>query len=102
MFIDHLKTNYNFYFGGKKKSFDNWDLVYALRNNVGIHNGKFPKYFQREIMNLFNDGAMSTLFCTSTIVEGVNTNAKTVCSYYITRNVFCIDNRIYRGYEKTS
>lgn len=81
MFINHLKTNYNFYFGGKKKSFDNWDLVYALRNNVGIHNGKFPKYFQREIMNLFNDGAMSTLFCTSTIVEGVNTNAKTVVVY---------------------
>ena len=28
-----------------------------------------------------NDGAMSTLFCTSTIVEGVNTNAKTVVVY---------------------
>lgn len=81
MFIDHLKNNYNFSFGGKRNSFDNWDLIYALRNQIGIHNGKFPKYFQREIMRRFNDGAMSTLFCTSTIVEGVNTNAKTVVVY---------------------
>lgn len=81
MFIEHLKNNYNFHFGGKKSSLENWDLVYALYNQIGIHNGKFPKYFQREIMKLFNDGAMSTLFCTSTIVEGVNTNAKTVVVY---------------------
>ena len=81
MFIEHLKNNYNFSFGGKRSSFDSWDLVYALRNQIGIHNGKFPKYFQREIMRRFNDGAMSTLFCTSTIVEGVNTNAKTVVVY---------------------
>ena len=81
MFIDHLKNNYSFSFGGKNNSFDNWDFVYALCNQIGIHNGKFPKYFQREIMRLFNDGAMSTLFCTSTIVEGVNTNAKTVVVY---------------------
>ena len=81
MFIEHLKSNYNFSFGGKRSSFDNWDLIYALRNQIGIHNGKFPKYFQREIMRRFNDGAMSTLFCTSTIVEGINTNAKTVVVY---------------------
>ena len=60
---------------------ENWDFLNALQNQVGVHNGKFPKYFQREIMRLFNDGAMSTLFCTSTIVEGVNTNAKTVVVY---------------------
>lgn len=33
-------------------------------------------------MRLFNNGEMSTLFCTSTIVEGVNTNAKTVVVYH--------------------
>lgn len=81
MFIEHLKRNYSFSFGGEHNSFDNWDFVYALRNQVGIHNGKFPKYFQREIIRLFNSGEMSTLFCTSTIVEGVNTNAKTVVVY---------------------
>lgn len=77
IFIDHLHSSYNFNYNGNK-SFDHWDFVYALEHETGIHNGKFPKYFQREIMQLFNSGKMATLFCTSTIVEGVNTNAKTV------------------------
>ena len=76
-FLEHLSRNYNFRLGNNQ-SFDSWDFVYALKHQIGIHNGKFPKYFQREVMNLFNDGRMESLFCTSTIVEGVNTNAKTV------------------------
>lgn len=76
-FLEHLSRNYNFRLGNNQ-SFDSWDFVYALKHQIGIHNGKFPKYFQREVMNLFNDGSMESLFCTSTIVEGVNTNAKTV------------------------
>lgn len=76
IFINHLLNNYNFSFNGNK-SIDHWDFIYALQHEIGIHNGKFPKYFQREIMQLFNLGKMAMLFCTSTIVEGVNTNAKT-------------------------
>lgn len=76
-FLDHLSRNYDFRFANNR-SIDSWDFVYALKHQVGIHNGKFPKYFQREIMGLFNDGRIESLFCTSTIVEGVNTNAKTV------------------------
>ncbi|MDE6758425.1 MAG: DEAD/DEAH box helicase [Clostridia bacterium] len=81
MFIEHLRKNYSFSYGDYMDSFEKWDFVQALSNQVGIHNGKFPKYFQREIMHLFNNGEMSTLFCTSTIVEGINTNAKTVVIY---------------------
>lgn len=76
-FLEHLKRNYSFKYGDNN-SFDNWDFVYAMKRGIGIHNGKFPKYFQREIMQMFNCRSMSVLFCTSTIVEGVNTNAKTV------------------------
>lgn len=76
-FINHLRNSYSFEYNGNK-SIDHWDFVYALEHEIGIHNGKFPKYFQREIMQLFNNGKMDTLLCTSTIVEGVNTNAKTV------------------------
>lgn len=76
-FISHLRNSYSFEYNGNK-SIDHWDFVYALEHEIGIHNGKFPKYFQREIMQLFNAGKMDALFCTSTIVEGVNTNAKTV------------------------
>ncbi len=83
LFIEHLKANYSFLYGGrsKKNSLDDWNFLYALQHNVGIHNGKFPKYFQREVMNLYNLRQFPVLFCTSTIVEGVNTNAKTVILY---------------------
>ncbi len=66
----------------EKNSIEAWDFIYALKRGIGIHNGKFPKYFQREIMSLFNQKQMPLLFCTSTIVEGVNTNAKTVIVYH--------------------
>lgn len=82
LFIEHLKENYSFIYGGNKKnSLDDWSFLYALEHNIGIHNGKFPKYFQREVMNLYNLRQLPVLFCTSTIVEGVNTNAKTVILY---------------------
>lgn len=55
-----------------------WSLVQALENGIGIHHGKFPKYVQNEVLRLFNNGDFDYLFCTSTIIEGVNTNAKNV------------------------
>lgn len=82
MFIDHIKHNFNCRYDNRtKSSVDAWDFLFALSRGIGIHNGKFPKYFQREIMSIFNQKQLSLLFCTSTIVEGVNTNAKTVIVY---------------------
>ncbi|MCI8473975.1 MAG: DEAD/DEAH box helicase [Oscillospiraceae bacterium] len=82
LFIDHVSRNFNCHFdNGSKASINHWDFLYALNRGVGIHNGKFPKYFQREIMSIFNQRQLPLLFCTSTIVEGVNTNAKTVIVY---------------------
>ena len=82
MFVDHISRNFNCKYGKGKNSIETWDFIYALKRGIGIHNGKFPKYFQREIMALFNKKQMPLLFCTSTIVEGVNTNAKTVIVYH--------------------
>lgn len=77
-FIDHLKNNFNFKLQNNIETANNWDLINSLKHQIGIHYGKFPKYIQREIINLFNNKKLTVLFCTSTIVEGVNTNAKTV------------------------
>lgn len=41
-----------------------------------MHHGKLPKYIQQEILDQFNKGTFDVLFCTSTIVEGVNTDAQ--------------------------
>ena len=77
-FIEHLKKKYNVKIGKSKDSTMYWSLVQALENGIGIHHGKFPKYVQNEVMRLFNNGDFDYLFCTSTIIEGVNTNAKNV------------------------
>lgn len=82
MFIDHIARNFNCRYDNRSKtSINQWDFLFALSRGIGIHNGKFPKYFQREIMSIFNQRQLPLLFCTSTIVEGVNTNAKTVIVY---------------------
>lgn len=77
-FIEHLKKKYNVKIGKSKDSTMYWSLVQALENGIGIHHGKFPKYVQNEVLRLFNNGDCDYLFCTSTIIEGVNTNAKNV------------------------
>ena len=77
-FIEHLKKKYNVKIGKSKDSTMYWSLVQALENGIGIHHGKFPKYVQNEVLRLFNNSDFDYLFCTSTIIEGVNTNAKNV------------------------
>lgn len=64
--VDHIKSNFH----------TDWIIVKALQNEMGIHHGLVPKYIQKEIINLFNDGIIKVLFSTTTITEGVNTSAK--------------------------
>lgn len=53
-----------------------WIVTKALKRGVGVHHGLVPKYIQQEIINLFNEGVLKVLICTTTITEGVNTTAK--------------------------
>ena len=55
-----------------------WIVVKALKNNIGIHHSLIPKYIQKEIISLFNQGILLALFSTTTITEGVNTTAKNI------------------------
>lgn len=71
IFIEHLKRTYNI-----NGSIEKWSFINVLEKGFGMHHGKMPKYIQKEVLDLFNDGVYDLLFCTSTIVEGVNTNAK--------------------------
>ncbi|MBI9008472.1 MAG: DEAD/DEAH box helicase family protein [Tenericutes bacterium] len=66
MFIEHLERNFT----------KHWCLVKALKAGIGIHHGTIPKYIQREIIDLFNNGLIKCIFSTTTITEGVNTTAK--------------------------
>ncbi len=64
--INHIKSSFH----------NDWIIVKALENGIGIHHGLVPKYIQKEIINLFNEGILIGLFSTTTITEGVNTSAK--------------------------
>lgn len=64
--IDHISLNFT----------DKWILLRALKHGIGIHHGLIPKYIQKEIINLFNNGLIKVLISTTTITEGVNTSAK--------------------------
>ncbi len=70
-FIEHIRHEYNI-----DGSVDEWSLVKVLRKGFGMHHGKLPKYIQQEILDQFDKGTFDILFCTSTIVEGVNTDAQ--------------------------
>lgn len=60
---------------------NDWILTKALEYGVGMHYSAIPKYLQKEIINLFNDGEIDFLFSTTTITEGVNTSAKNLIIY---------------------
>ena len=72
-FIDHIKCEYDV-----EGSVEQWSLIKVLNKGFGMHHGKLPKYIQQEILDQFNHGTFQVLFCTSTIVEGVNTDAKNI------------------------
>ena len=58
-----------------------WSLVKCLKAGIAFHHGSLPKYIQVEIIDMFNNGELDAVVCTSTIVEGVNTTAKNVIIY---------------------
>lgn len=71
-FIAHIETE----FGNSNAS--DWIVVKALKKGIGIHHGLIPKYIQKEIIQLFNNGYIHILLSTTTLTEGVNTTSKNI------------------------
>lgn len=61
-----------------------WGFNTLIKNHIGVHSGIIPKHLVHSMIEYFNEGKINVLFCTSTIIEGVNTSAK---------NVFVFDNK---------
>lgn len=53
-------------------------LIKALKEGVAYHYGKLPSIIRESIENLFKSGVIKYLFCTSTLLEGVNLPAKNI------------------------
>lgn len=77
-----------------------WSLAHCLSNGIGIHDGSMPKHITVSTIKYFNDRKLKFLFCTNTIIEGVNTSAKNVIYYDSkigTRDVDYFDYANIRG-----
>jgi len=66
-----LKETYN----------ENWSFTDAVEHGIACHHGKLPRAISSLIVELFNKSVINILVCTSTLIEGVNTNAKNIIIY---------------------
>lgn len=56
----------------------NWNLINFLNYQIGINDGALQKHINSSMLDYFNDKKLKYIFCTSTIIEGVNTSAKNI------------------------
>lgn len=47
-------------------------LIPCLEKKIAFHHSSLSEFVRKEIESLFESGAITTLFCTSTLLEGVN------------------------------
>ncbi len=62
-----------------------WGVSDALEHGIGVHDGALPRHMTSAIIKYFNEKTINYLFCTSTIIEGVNTSAKNVVLFDSTK-----------------
>lgn len=84
VFINHLRGRYGFIYQDEDIA-ENWALVEMLKRRLGQHHGSLPKYIQEEVLDLFNGSELDTIISTTSITEGVNTNAKNVIFHGATK-----------------
>lgn len=60
---------------------EKWTLAKELAYGIAIHDAAMPKHLGASIIRYFNDHKLDVIFCTPTIIEGVNTSAKNVIVY---------------------
>ncbi|MBD8878802.1 DEAD/DEAH box helicase [Roseibium polysiphoniae] len=61
-------------------------LSEAVDYGFGVHHGRIPRAIAAHMVRLFNQRKLPVLLCTSTLIEGVNTAAKTVMIFDKTIN----------------
>ena len=53
---------------------EDWVLTKALKKGIGIHHARIPRSVSQYLLDLFNQGKIQFLVCTSTLIEEVNTS----------------------------
>lgn len=68
-----------------------WSLINSLKLGIAFHDGSLPRHMTSSLIDYFNENIISTIFCTSTIIEGVNSNAKNIIYFDSTKGSNPID-----------
>ncbi len=68
-----------------------WNLIDCLNYKIAFHDGALQKHITSSVIKYFNDKKISFLFCTATIIEGVNTSAKNIIIFDEKKGGFKID-----------
>lgn len=58
-----------------------WELSKAVARGIAVHHGRIPRAVASRFVQMFNERTLPILICTSTLIEGVNTAAKSVFIY---------------------
>lgn len=62
----------------KKTVHSDYRLAKVLERRIAFHYGNMPLLIRQEIENLFKEGQIKYLICTSTLLEGINLPAKSI------------------------
>ena len=72
IFIKHLEDMYSV------EDIQEWYIISALKQGIGIYVASMPRYIKREIVNLFERDILKILIVTTAFIEGVNSCAKNI------------------------
>ncbi|WP_168210684.1 DEAD/DEAH box helicase [Persicimonas caeni] len=54
----------------------NYSLAKTVESRIGYHHGKMPRHVRMAVEDAFSAGALTTVACTTTLLQGVNLPAK--------------------------
>jgi len=60
---------------------EQWLPVKMLSKGIGVHHGKMPAFIKKYIEYQYERGKIHKIFCTSTLLEGVNTPTESLIIY---------------------
>ncbi|ELY6493486.1 histidine kinase, partial [Escherichia coli] len=58
-----------------------FNLAHVLKYGIAFHHGSLPLFIRKRIEDLYSKKKINFIFCTSTLLEGVNLPTKNVFIY---------------------
>src|SRR5690606_25722047 len=62
----------------RKTIHKDYPLALCVQKGIGYHHGKLPAHVRHVVEICFKEGILDTLFCTTTLMQGVNLPAKNI------------------------